>query len=293
MDHWGRSKSDRVFDYINLTFFIIILLIIIYPLYFMIVASISNPDYVNTGQVWLWPKGFTFDGYSAILNHDSLWTGYKNSIIYTAVGTAINVVLLTTGGYALSRKDLVGRTVITLLIVFTMFFQGGIIPTYLIVREFGMINTMWALIIPNAINVYNLIIVRTYYQITIPDELLEASKVDGCNNTYFFLRVAIPLSFPIIAVMVLFSAVTHWNSYFNALIYIRDDYRQPLQMVLREILIRSAANDLANVENLADQRASEMIKYGVVIVASLPVLVLYPFLQKYFIKGVMIGSIKG
>ncbi|MFS0724237.1 carbohydrate ABC transporter permease [Paenibacillus sp. 1P07SE] len=290
----NRSKGDRVFDTLNVTFFLVVLAIVLYPLYFIIIASISDPVKVNTGAVWFWPVDMTLEGYRKIFQHEALWNGYRNSALYTVVGTSINVALLMTGGYALSRKDVPGRNIITLLIVFTMFFQGGIIPTYLIVRDLGMLNTMWALIIPNAVSVYHLIVVRTYFESTIPIEMLEASKVDGCNNTRFFLRIVLPLSLPIIAVMVLFSAVVHWNSYFSALIYLRDESKYPLQMVLREILVRNSAQELMNVEDAAAQQDfSELIKYGVVIVSSLPVLILYPFVQRFFIKGVMIGSIKG
>ncbi|GBF76879.1 hypothetical protein PA598K_05389 [Paenibacillus sp. 598K] len=290
----NRSKGDRVFDLLNGAFFLVVLAIVLYPLYFIVIASISDPGKVNTGAVWFWPIDMTLEGYRKIFEHEALWNGYRNSVLYTLVGTAINVGLLMTGGYALSRKDVPGRNIITLLIVFTMFFQGGIIPTYLIVRDLGMLNTIWALVIPNAVSVYHLIVVRTYFETTIPLEMLEASKVDGCNNTRFFLRIVLPLSLPIIAVMVLFSAVVHWNSYFSALIYLRDESMYPLQMVLREILVRNSAQELMNVEDMAAQQDfSELIKYGVVIVSSLPVLILYPFVQRYFIKGVMIGSIKG
>ncbi|CAM4116173.1 carbohydrate ABC transporter permease [Lederbergia lenta] len=298
MNIGSRTRGDKIFDYANVTFFLIILFITIYPLYFMLIASFSSPDSVNNGEIWLWPKDITFEGYKMIFEHEKIWTGYKNSIIYTVVGTLVNVVLTITGGYALSRKDLVGRNVFMFFIVFTMFFSGGMIPNYLLVKDLGMVNTLWAMVIPNAISVFNLIIVRTFFQSTIPDELLEAAKVDGCSDWKFFLKIVLPISTPIIAVMVLFSAVGHWNTYFSALIYLRDSNLFPLQLVLRDVLILTQAQEVmdsgALMEGNAElQNVSELIKYGVVIIASLPVLILYPFVQKHFVKGVMIGSIKG
>lgn len=276
----------------------IIVLLIIYPLYFMIIASFSDPGLVNTGNVWLWPKNVTFEGYRVIFQNDQIWTGYKNSIIYTVVGTTINVILTIAGGYALSRKDLIGRNYMMFFITFTMFFSGGLIPTYLLVRDLGLVNTMWALIIPGAVSAYNLIIVKTFFEANIPDELLEAGIMDGCSNMTFFLKIAIPLSKPIIAVMILFHAVGHWNQYFAALIYIRDASLYPLQLVLREILIVEQSRDLSEVgaailDDTGRANIASLIQYGVIIVASVPMLVLYPFVQKHFVKGVMIGSIKG
>lgn len=298
MNNITRTKSDKIFDTFNVIFFIIIVLLIIYPLYFMIIASFSDPGLVNTGNVWLWPKNVTFEGYRVIFQNDQIWTGYKNSIIYTVVGTTINVILTIAGGYALSRKDLIGRNYMMFFITFTMFFSGGLIPTYLLVRDLGLVNTMWALIIPGAVSAYNLIIVKTFFEANIPDELLEAGIMDGCSNMTFFLKIAIPLSKPIIAVMILFHAVGHWNQYFAALIYIRDASLYPLQLVLREILIVEQSRDLSEVgaailDDTGRANIASLIQYGVIIVASVPMLVLYPFVQKHFIKGVMIGSIKG
>jgi putative aldouronate transport system permease protein len=219
-----------------------------------------------------------------------------NSIFYTALSVIIKVSLTISGGYALSRKDLPGKGMFMKLIVFTMFFNGGLIPSYLLVKNLGMINTVWALVVPTAISVYNLIIVRTFFQSTIPDALWEAASMDGCNHFSFFFKVALPLSLPIIAVIALFSAVAEWNSYFQALIYLRNEKMYPLQLILREILIQNQGqNDMldASLEALERQKAAEQIKYGVILVASVPMLILYPFLQKYFVKGVMIGSLKG
>lgn len=244
--------------------------------------------------MWLYPKGLTLEGYDRIFGNDQIWTGYRNTIVYTIIGTVISVMMTLTAAYALARKGLFGRNTIMFVIVFTMFFSGGLIPTYLLVKSLGMVNTMWALVLPGAVSVYQLIITRTFLQSTIPDELYEAAAIDGCNNTRFFFMMVLPLSQAIIAVLVLFNAVFQWNSYFPALIYLRDADLQPLQLVLRDILIQSETSDMSGGQGaMDDQKIAEAIKYGVVIVASAPMLMLYPFLQKYFVKGVMIGSIKG
>lgn len=292
----NRSRNDKIFDLLNTLFFIFVSLIVIYPIYFMFIASFSNPDAVNTGQTFLWPKDVTLNGYKEIFTNSRIWTGYKNSIIYALLSMIIRTSLTITAGYALSRKDLVGRNFFMMMIIFTMFFGGGLIPSYLIVRDLNMINTVWAMILPGAVSAYNLIIVKTFFQQTIPDELLEASAIDGCSNIRFFMRIVLPLSLPIIAVIALFSAVQEWNSYFSALIYLRDAEMHPLQLILRDILVQNQAQDLLSedaVEAMQRQKAAEQIKYGVIIVSSVPMLILYPFLQRFFIKGVMIGSVKG
>jgi putative aldouronate transport system permease protein len=291
-----RTRGDKIFDFINYTLITLIVLIVVYPLYFVLIASFSDPDLVNSGNLWLWPSGITFEGYTRIIAESAIWTGFGNSLMYTAIGTSINVVMVLTAGYALSRSDLAGRNFFMMMIVFTMFFGGGMIPNYLLVKNLGMLNTIWALVIPNAVSAYNIIITRTFFQTTIPHELLEASKVDGCSNTRFFLRIVLPLSMPIVAVMILFSAVGHWNSYFNALIYLRDESLFPLQIILRSILVSNEVSESMNLDMadvVAQQQIAELMKYGVIIISSLPVLILYPFLQKYFVKGVMIGSVKG
>ena len=290
--------SDRVFNVFSIVILTFTLIVVFYPLYFLVIASISNPDAIYSGEVWLLPKDPTFEGYRRIFADDSILTGYRNSAIYTAVGTAISVTLTLTAGYALSRKDLVGRNFFMLFFVITMFFDGGLIPRYLIVRDLGMLNTIWAMVLPNAVGVWNLIIARTFFQITIPDELREAASIDGASNIQFFVRVVLPLSTPIIAVMVLIHAVGNWNSFFDALIFITREDMYPLQLVLRNILTQSdvTANAamLSGVTSYADQqRVTELIKYGMIIVASVPLIILYPFLQRYFVKGMMIGAIKG
>lgn len=292
-----QRRSDKIFDIVNYTFLFLILIIVLYPLYFIVIASFSSPNEVASGNVWLYPKGLNIDGYKEIFKFEKIWIGYKNSIIYTIVGTTINLVATIPAAFAFSRKDLVGSKYIMWLFTFTMFFGGGLIPTYLLVQNLHLDNTMWALVLPGAVGVYNLIIARTFFDINIPNELYEAAVVDGCDYFKYFFRIVLPVAKPIIAVMLLIYAVGHWNSYFNALIYIVDASKQPLQVVLREVLIQSQnVTDLtgSNLDNLEKQRQlAELIKYGVIIVSSLPVLILYPFVQKHFVKGMMIGSVKG
>lgn len=289
------SKADRIFDIINYALLTLVLLIVAYPLYFIVIASVSDPVAVYAGKVVFWPQNFTWEGYERILGYEAFFTGYRNTIIYTVIGTAINVLITIPGAYALSRKDLVGRNTIMLLITFTMIFNGGLIPSYLLIMELKLYNTMWALILPVAVSSWNLIVARTFFQQTIPDELLEAAVLDGCTNTQFFLRIVLPLSKAIIAVMVLFYAVSHWNSYFNALIYLKTMSKYPLQLVLRNILFENSMGDMVEDASTlaAQQRLGDLIKYGVIMASSLPLLILYPFLQRYFIQGVMIGAVKG
>lgn len=272
----------------------IIIVIVLYPLLFIVSASFSDPARVLNGEVWLLPKGVTLDAYENILHNDKIWTGYRNTILYTTVGTAINIIMTILAAYPLSRPDLPGRNGIMVLITLTMFFNGGLIPTYLLVKDLGMVNTMWALIIPGAIATYNLIVMRTYFQSSIPWELQEAAHIDGCSNWRLLFSIILPLSKPILAVMVLFYAVGHWNSFFNALIYIRNEDLHPLQLVLREILLISQSDAVDGSVGLEESiLLAESIKYAVIIVSSLPVLLMYPLVQRHFVKGVMIGSIKG
>ncbi|NHC40523.1 carbohydrate ABC transporter permease [Bacillus sp. MM2020_1] len=291
-----KSKEDKVFDIINFFLVAIILLLIVYPLYFIVIASISDPNMIYEGKVWLLPKELTLEGYQRIFGDSKIWLGYKNSIIYTLVGTIVNVSFTLMAAYALSRKDLYGRNVIMFLFLMTMFFSGGLIPTYLVVKNLGLLNTMWALILPKAVAVWNVIVAKTFFESSIPNELLEAARIDGCSDVKFFWKIVLPLSKPIVAVMVLFYAVGHWNSYFDALIYLNNENLYPLQLILRNILIQNQASTMmiSDLDSLAaKQRVSELIKYGVIIVASIPLLIVYPFVQKYFVKGVMIGGIKG
>jgi putative aldouronate transport system permease protein len=290
-----QSRTDTVFDAVNYALIALFFLAILYPLYFVVIASISNPDLVNTGKVLFMPRQIMFEGYARAFKESKIWLGYRNTILYTGLGTAINVFLTMTAGYALSRRELFGRNVIMRLIVFTMLFSGGLIPIYLIVRGLGMTNTLWAMVIPNAVSAWNLIIARTYLQTTIPQELLEASLVDGCSYTRFFWAVAVPLSGAIIAVLTLFYAVAHWNSFFQGLIYLQDYNKYPLQLILRDILLaQQVSESVEDAETAREmQRVADLMRYALIIIASLPVLVLYPFLQRYFVKGVMIGALKG
>lgn len=291
-----QGWDDRLFDLIVNILVVLVCLIVLYPMYFVVLASISNPSAVQTGQVLLIPRDVSFSAYKHIAGDSRVWTGYLNTILYTFFGTLLGTILTVGGGYALSRKDLVGRNVIMKMMVFTMYFSGGLVPTYMVVRNLGLINTYYVLMILGSFSVYNLIITRTFFASKIPDELLEAARIDGCGNGRFFFQIVVPLSKEIIAVVVLYIAVYHWNSYFNALIYVSKPKYYPLQMFLREILVstQSLMSEGADLENQAEmQRLAETIKYGVIIISSLPILILYPFLQRFFIRGVMIGSIKG
>lgn len=237
-----EASSERLFDILIYAIAAIIIVIVLYPLLFIVSASFSDPARVLNGEVWLLPKGVTLDAYENILHNDKIWTGYRNTILYTTIGTAINIIMTILAAYPLSRPDLPGRNGIMVLITLTMFFNGGLIPTYLLVKDLGMVDTMWALIIPGAIATYNLIVMRTYFQSSIPWELQEAAHIDGCSNWRLLFSIILPLSKPILAVMVLFYAVGHWNSFFNALIYIRNEDLHPLQLVLREILLISQSD---------------------------------------------------
>ena len=292
-----QSRGDKIFDIVNISLSVIVLIIIAYPLYFIIIASISNPSAVYMGKVWLSPMDITFEGYQRIFRSDSIWRGYGNSVLYTTLGVTVNLSLTLPCAYALSRTDLYGRKGIMIYITMTMFFSGGLIPVYLVVKSLNLMNTLFAMIIPNAVNAYNLIVSRTFFHTNIPQELHDSGKIDGCNDVKFLFMVALPLSKALIAIMVLFYGVGHWNAFFNAMIYLRSAERFPLQLVLRNILIQNQISPemiedvygmMASQQNLAD-----LIKYGMIIVSSLPLLILYPFLQKYFIKGVLIGAIKG
>jgi len=291
----SKPSDERIFDFIVYAIAAVIMIIVLYPLIFIVSASFSDPAKVLNGEVWLLPKGVTLEAYESILHNDKIWTGYRNTIIYTLVGTVINIIMTILAAYPLSRPDLPGRNVIMVLITLTMFLGGGLIPTYLLVKDLGMVNTMWALIIPGAIATYNLIVMRTYFQSSIPWELQEAAHMDGCSNWRLLFSIILPLSKPILAVMVLFYAVGHWNSFFPALIYLRDEALHPLQLVLREILMISASSAIEGGSVGLEKQIllSESIKFAVIIVSTLPVLIMYPFVQRHFVKGVMIGSIKG
>lgn len=293
-------SDGKWFDIILVTISILILIIILYPLIFVVSASFSDPLAVMRGDMWLLPVNFTLDAYREILTNDRIWIGFRNTILYTTLGTFINIVLTTMLAYPLSRKDLPGRNIVTFLIVFTMFFNGGLVPTFLVVQNLGLIDTIWAMVLPNAIGTMNVVIMRTYFQKSIPWELQESAMMDGASNITMLIKIILPLSKPILAVMILFYAVGHWNAWFNALIYLRSDSLVPLQLVLREILLVSelsgaeSTSGAIEISGLGERLLfGESIKYALVIVSSLPVLVIYPFVQKHFVKGIMLGSLKG
>lgn len=296
-----ESKTDRIFLTIVYLLLFVAFLLVAYPLIYILSASISDPAVVNSGEMWLFPKEVTFEGYRTILQNEAIWRGYLNTIIYTVVGTLINLLVTIPAGYVLSREEFPLKSFFTKMMIITMFVSGGLIPSYILVNDLGLSNTMWALILPGAASVYNIVITRTFFQSTIPDELTEAALMDGASDFKIFSSIVLPLSKPILAVMALFYGVGHWNQYFQALIYIDDRKKYPLQMVLREILVlqdlSSNPSTMMSEETAMylneQQNLSAIIKYGVMIVATLPIIIVYPFLQKYFVKGVMIGSIKG
>jgi len=291
-----NSLSDLIFNSVVYAFLAIILILVLYPLIYVVSASFSDPEAIISGEVWLLPRGMNVLSYERVINNNSIWIGYKNTVIYTFFGTLINVVMTVMAAYPLSRRDFKGRNIIMLAIVFTMFFHGGLIPTYLVVYRLNMINTIWAMLIPNALSAFNIIITRTFFQTNIPGELNESAYMDGCNNIRLLAYIVLPLSKPILAVITLFYGVVHWNSFFQALIYLSDYKLYPLQIVLRDILIQNQMQAMMDfdAENLSKQLLiSEGLKYAVIIVSVLPMLILYPFMQKYFVKGVMYGAIKG
>ena len=289
-----------MFGVINYILLLAIMVITIYPLYFIIIASVSNAHSVALGEVWFWPKGFNLNAYIDVFKEKSIWTGYFNTIVYTALGTLINLAVTIPCAYALAKKRLIGRNVIMGIFIFTMYFSGGMVPGYLLVKNLGMLDTIWAMIIPGAVSVYNMIITRTFFASSIPEELYEAAKIDGCSEFRAFFTIALPLSAAIIAVMALYYGVGHWNEYFNALIYMSNQDKFPLQLVLRNILIMNQNINMTQsmtaeqAEYMAQQaQLAEAMKYAVIFIASFPVLAAYPFVQKYFVKGVMIGAVKG
>ncbi len=291
--------ADRIFNLVNNTVLVFILAIVLYPLIYVLSASISNPDMVITGKMWLFPTGIQFDGYRRVFQDNDIWSGYKNTVIYTVMGTLVSLFVTLTTAYPLSRKDFVGRNFFTLLFTFTMFFSGGLIPTYLLVKDLGMRNTVWVMVLLGSVSMYYVIIARTFFQNNIPLELQEASYMDGCSNTRLFLSIILPLSAPIIAVLSLFYGVIQWNGYFTAMIYLSDRKMFPLQLILREILVQNQMSlemiKTGEQFEIMDRQAktAELIKYVVIIVSSLPMLLMYPFLQRYFIKGMMVGALKG
>lgn len=294
-----QSWDDIIFSFICNFFLVVFVIAVFYPLYFVVIASFSDPVFVNSGTPLLYPKGFNFNGYLEVFQDKRIWSGYINTIYYTVCGTLLGTIVVMMSGYAFSRKDLPGSRILMKLYVFTMYFGGGLIPTYLVVSRLGLVNTRAAVIILGSVSVYNIIVVRSFMLSNIPEELLDAAKIDGCGNGRFFTQIVLPLSKAIVAVMVLYIAVGYWNSYFTAMVYVTDEGMYPLQLQLRKILLTATAatsqgQDVIDPElmkSLTDR--VQLIKYGTIVVSTAPIICLYPFVQKYFVKGVMIGSIKG
>lgn len=296
----GRCRSDVIYDTILFILLSLVFLVVAYPLYFVIISSVSDPIDVSNGEVTFYPIGFTLDGYREVFKTNTVVRGFLNSLLYTVCGVSVNLLVTLPTGYALSRKDFALKKFVTFFYMLTMFIGGGMMPTYLIVKQTGLLNSMWALIIPGAMGVYNMIVAKTFFSTNIPLELMEAAKLDGCGNTRFFFHIVLPLSGAITAILVLYYGQGHWNSYFSALLYINDREKWPLQLELRNILLlntNTMTKEFITEEMRKEQARREalanMMKYSLIIISSIPMLIVYPFVQKHFVKGVMIGSVKG
>ena len=298
-----RTGADKVFDTVNVIIMALLLLVTIYPLYFVLIASISDPFEVVQGNVFLYPKGFSLDAYKNVFDEPRIWIGYRNTIFYTITGTLFSLFLTIPSAYALSKKSLPGRSLLNIYFLIPMYFSGGLIPTYLVIKSMQLVNRWYSMIFIGASSVYNMIVTRVYFQSNVPEELYESARIDGASEIKTFVSIAMPLVMPIVAVMTLFFAVARWNDYFNALVYVTKNDYLPLQMVLRSILLHSATAlenlDTSSMDANAVKQAArlsymaEAMKYALIIVASLPLLVAYPFVQKHFVKGMLIGAIKG
>lgn len=290
-----HSASDTAFNIVAYSVAVISLLIVVYPLYFIIIASFSDPSAVTGGKVWLYPVGVTLDGYKALLEHERIWIGYKNTIFYAVAGTLFALVVNIPAAFTLSKKDLPFGKLLNALFLVVMFFSGGLIPTYLTVKQLGFYNTYWVLVVPFSVSIYNVIVARTFFQSSIPGELSDAASIDGCGNIRYFVSIVLPLSKAIIAVIALWTAVGQWNSYFTALIYLQDESKYPLQVILRNILITNqmqSAMGTGEAQQIAIRRAN-LMRYAAIIVSTVPIMCFYPFIQKHFNQGVMIGAVKG
>ena len=289
----AKNNADRVWSFFCYATVAVLTLIVLYPIIYILSASVSNSNMVVQGKVWLFPVKFTWQAYEIVFKKAEIWVGYRNTVVYTFLGTMINLAMTLMCAYPLARKNLRGRGIIMFICSFTMMFSGGMIPNYILVRELGIMNTTWAMVLPGAMSVYNMIVCRTFIESNIPGEMLEAAQIDGCSDTQFFFSMVLPLSKSIIAVLALWYGVAHWNSYMNAFLYLRESARYPLQIFLKEILIQShhLGSEDIDVDNL--NTIAETIKYAVIVVASVPLFCVYPFVQKHFQKGVMVGSVKG
>ena len=295
-----RCREDVIFDTVIFIILTLILFVVAYPLYWVIISSFSDPTAVSAGKVLLRPIGFTLKGYAEVFKNSQVMRGFFNSIVITFVGVCVNLAVTLPTAYALSRDNFSGKKPITIFYMITMFFGGGMIPTYLVVKNMQLLNTIWALVLPGCLSVYNMIVARTFFKSNISEELYEAGEIDGCTQSRFFFQIALPLSKAIIAIMVLYYGVGHWNSYFSALLYISDQDKYPLQLVLGNILItnqtalsQTATTAAARAALQEQQQLIDVMKYSLIIISSVPVLIMYPLVQKHFVKGVMIGSVKG
>lgn len=289
------SMEDRLYYIFAYALIVLLTLIVLLPMLFVVAASFSSGSAVMAGRVWIWPVDFTLYNYQAVFRYKNIWIGYRNTILYTTLGTFINLVVTMACAYPLARRNLKFRGFFTGMFTFTMIFSGGMIPSYILMRDLKIMNTIWVMVLPGAMSVYNMIVTRTFIQSNIPDELLEAAKLDGCTDTQFFFHVVLPLSKAVLAVIGIYYAVGHWNSYFNAFLYLNDQRLYPLQIFLRQILIQSNfETDMLDEEMLTQiQNLQEVLKYAIIVLSTAPLMMIYPFVQKYFVKGVMIGSVKG
>ena len=289
------TLGDKLFYAVCYLITALFMLAVLYPLVYILSASFSSADAITSGRMWLYPVDFSLVGYKYILKYDAIWLGYRNTLFYTFAGTLINVAMTITCAYGLSRRGMRGRRFFTMLFTFTMIFSGGMIPNYLLMKDLKILNTVWCMLLPGAISAYNLIVAKTFIENSIPGDLLEAARIDGCSDVRFFFSIVLPLSKAILAVLLLMYAAAHWNAYFNAFLYLTDKRLYPLQIFLRQILVQSNMSaDMLDPEAMAQmQTLQQILKYAVIVVSTAPMLCLYPFVQKYFRQGVMIGSIKG
>lgn len=294
--HIRLSATDKIFLIFNDFLLLMALLLVIFPIIYIISSSFSSPQAVSSGRVVLFPVDFSLRGYEAVFEHDAVMLGYLNTIIYTLSGTFINLAMTILAAYPLSRRRMPGKPIIMFLFTFTMIFSGGLIPTYMLNSSLGLVNTRWVMIIPNAISIFNMIIARTFFESNIPEELLEAAQIDGCDHVRFLFNMVLPLSKPILAVLALYYAVGHWNAYFDAFIYLSNEKLFPLQIILREILVLNQIDSTLIVDPViaqARQGMSDLLKYSLIVVASAPFMCIYPFVSKHFVRGALTGSIKG
>jgi len=295
---YRETGADKAFTIVNYIVLILLFLIVAYPLVYIVSASFSNADAIVAGRVKFWPVEPTIAGYKAVFEHKGIMRGFYNSFYYMFVGTTFNILMTVLIAYPLSREKLLGKRFISLALVFTMMFNAGLIPTYLLIRNLGLIDTRWVMIIPKALNVWNVMITITYFRTTIPKELLESAQIDGCDDVNFVSKIVLPLSKPIIAVITLFYAVAHWNTFFDAMIYLNNPNLKPLQLILRDILVQNqvSMDMLTSIDPDAlaqSERLAVLLKYSLIVVSSAPLMALYPFIQKHFVKGIMVGSVKG